>query len=930
MTRSILAASPSRHTCIAALVLLLSSIAEAQVPSFTGVGDLPGGAVGSEIHAMSADGSAVVGSSESASGTEAFQWTAGGGLVGLGFLSGGNPHSVARAISDDGTVIAGSSLDGGGVMRAFRYSGGSFTALNTLSCSSCDPVTEGNGLSGDGLVVVGSAAARSGGSSPLTANPVRWAGGGTGISDLGNLSGGDEIGAAFGASPDGSLIVGNHMTGSGKEAFYWAGSGLNLLPTLIGGSIITASGLAVSDDESTLIGYSNLSTLVLPGGTEVATDLQAVRWTGAGYGTIESLGNIPGSMAIDSEALATVPDGSIIVGRAVDSSLVDRAFIWTTADGMRDLKTVLSTDYGLEVEGWILSAATAISDPVGGDFFVAGTGINPQGDTEGWIALLSVPACSDGLNNDGDAFTDHPADPGCTGPTDWSEELDCEDGLDNDGDGDVDHPTDTGCNAANDPTEEPDCADGIDNDGDLLVDYPADPGCAEAMSTIEDPACSDGVDNDLDLNTDYPDDLECLSASDLSEVPDCSDGLDNDGDGSIDFPADLECKTASDASEAGQCSDALDNDGDGRIDYPEQYPGCVDALDPIEAPQCADGVDNDNDGDVDFPDDAGCTSPLAASESPFLLQTDQLIALDRKSRTVFAVDTTTGAQTLISQAAFLQAPQGIAQRDAELVVADPIGLVSIAPSGRQRLASDPLDANESLQLVFDGAGDALVLEATEISKVTWSAGGPGTKSTFMAMPTPEPIPVIGLWHGDALALESSGDLLVTGLSLFGDGVFRIDAGTASATILLPGFDDLMWLDLAVEADGTILAVGFEFDQGTGLYRVDPVTGVATALNNTYGWQTPTGVAIDASGDVYVADAGVCADGSCTGGQIVHVDPVSGTATQLSTGGFLAGEIDLVVVPEPGLASTLGPGLLALVALRRRRARRPAPRKSAAV
>ncbi len=35
---------------------------------------------------LSADGSVVVGVSNSASGTEAFRWTAGGGMVGLGDL----------------------------------------------------------------------------------------------------------------------------------------------------------------------------------------------------------------------------------------------------------------------------------------------------------------------------------------------------------------------------------------------------------------------------------------------------------------------------------------------------------------------------------------------------------------------------------------------------------------------------------------------------------------------------------------------------------------------------------------------------------------------------------------------------------------------------------------------------------------------------
>jgi len=47
-------------------------------------------------------------------------------------------------------------------------------------------------------------------------------------------------------------------------------------------------------------------------------------------------------------------------------------------------------------------------------------------------------------------------------------------------------------------TAAPACADGADNDGDGWTDFPADPGCASATAGREDPACSDGLDNDRD------------------------------------------------------------------------------------------------------------------------------------------------------------------------------------------------------------------------------------------------------------------------------------------------------------------------------------------------------------------------------------------------------------------------------------------------
>jgi sugar lactone lactonase YvrE len=145
------------------------------------------------------------------------------------------------------------------------------------------------------------------------------------------------------------------------------------------------------------------------------------------------------------------------------------------------------------------------------------------------------------------------------------------------------------------------------------------------------------------------------------------------------------------------------------------------------------------------------------------------------------------------------------------------------------------------------------------------------------------------------------------------------------SILSPGFEELRWLDLAVEGDGTILAAGFKYNVATGVYRVDPGTGVSTALNNTHGWQRPTGIAVAATGDIYIADAGVCSDGTCAGGEIVRIDPVSGAVTPLASGGFIAGELDLVVLPEPETRAMWLAGAAALAALARRRSSRRALR-----
>ena len=63
----------------------------------------------------------------------------------------------------------------------------------------------------------------------------------------------------------------------------------------------------------------------------------------------------------------------------------------------------------------------------------------------------------------------------------------CRDGVDNDGDGDIDYPSDSGCTDYRDEFEEPQCSDGIENEWDGLIDYPDDPDCASPLGVTEAP-----------------------------------------------------------------------------------------------------------------------------------------------------------------------------------------------------------------------------------------------------------------------------------------------------------------------------------------------------------------------------------------------------------------------------------------------------------
>ena len=65
---------------------------------------------------------------------------------------------------------------------------------------------------------------------------------------------------------------------------------------------------------------------------------------------------------------------------------------------------------------------------------------------------VRVPACSDGVDDDGDQLTDFPADPGCLGPGSWREDPACDDGIDNDRDGRIDL-ADPDCASSSDAAE---------------------------------------------------------------------------------------------------------------------------------------------------------------------------------------------------------------------------------------------------------------------------------------------------------------------------------------------------------------------------------------------------------------------------------------------------------------------------------------------
>jgi probable HAF family extracellular repeat protein len=361
-----------------ALFFVIASVplasSSALAGSFQGLGDLPGGTFQSHANAVSDDGSTVVGYSNSASGQEAFRWTRSGGIVGLGDLPGSPFQSVAFGVSGDGSVVVGGGNEGGGLGDAFRWtSGGGMVGLGDLPGGTVN--SRAFGVSSDGSVVVGGSISDSGPpSDPFVLEAFRWTSAG-GMVGLGDLPGGDFLSFAVRVSGDGSVIVGYGASASGTEAFRWTSAGGMVgLGDLPGGSF-SSYALGVSDDGSTVVGH----------GSSASGDFEAFRWTSGGG--MVALGDLPGG-SFFSYASDVSADGSTILGGATSASGIE-PFLWDAANGMRSLKDVLQTEYGLDLAGWTLEGGAQFSSD---GRTIVGGGINPAGQQEAWIAVVPEPA----------------------------------------------------------------------------------------------------------------------------------------------------------------------------------------------------------------------------------------------------------------------------------------------------------------------------------------------------------------------------------------------------------------------------------------------------------------------------------------------------------------------------------------------------------
>ena len=362
--------------CVAAVMGICPTRAFADPGAgFIRLGDLPGGEVSSCAYGISADWSTVVGSSSSsAMGEEAFRWTLSGGMVGLGDLPGGPAEaSMARRVSADGSVIVGYA-DKYYFDRATGFRWTQATGMVSLGFLPGGCFSSPGGVSANGSVIVG-------GANSSRTNPSLYGDGeayiwkpDTGIVSMGMMPNGSYYAVACDVSPDGTIVAGDF---GGSTPFIWRAEtgvvGLGIPPSESGG---LGSVQMSADGKVAVASWQHYH-----GSSE---SFRSYRWTeDSGW---VSLGSI------DAKAWAISDDGDIIVGQGWEGGL--GAFIWDEAHGLRPLKDVVEQACGINLDGWQLGSAYDIArDPAGSNYYaIVGTGINPDGFGEAYLAIVPEPA----------------------------------------------------------------------------------------------------------------------------------------------------------------------------------------------------------------------------------------------------------------------------------------------------------------------------------------------------------------------------------------------------------------------------------------------------------------------------------------------------------------------------------------------------------
>jgi sugar lactone lactonase YvrE len=284
--------------------------------------------------------------------------------------------------------------------------------------------------------------------------------------------------------------------------------------------------------------------------------------------------------------------------------------------------------------------------------------------------------------------------------------------------------------------------------------------------------------------------------------------------------------------------------------------------------------------------------PTAPVPQPLSIKSGDLVLTDSHNGVgrLVAVDSA-GVQRVVASGGKLKYPSGLAfTSNGDIVVAEEVGdtLGGVYRISRSTGAQTTITAGGLVRRpsgIAVGPNDEIYV-ACYVPDSVFGAGT-GEAGTVVRLDPVTGAPTVltnrELTITYGLALEISGNLLVN-TGLFSAAVTRVDAVTYSdAAVSAGGSLTPLLLGVAIESSGSIIVVG----DGTGVVRLDAITGAQTVVSTGGEFQTPFGVAIDGNGRIVVADAA---------GGITRVDPTTGAQTRFSWNGQIYSPTGIAVVP----------------------------------
>jgi uncharacterized membrane protein len=348
------------RTTLTLLCLAGWATTSAAQPTFTGAG-VPAGYNGSVLTGVSADGQVAVGRIGYTSPTRPGRWTAAGGFQDLGTLS-GQILGFAGGVSADGGVVfgyvSGSSTT---TSRPFRWTAaGGMVGLGV-------PAGYDGAMAGSSSAD-GTATAVTGVAAGTTYTAMRW----TTTGGFQTLSMPAGAGSSFSQamSADGGTVVGQYLTAGVERAYRW---------TAAGGGVALPGQPTAAGADNVALGVSPNGAVVV--GSSVAGSGQLkVPFVWSEAGGFRTLDLLPG--AINGSANAVSADGGVVVGLDGQSGQTSVAWVYDAA-GLRDLNAV-AADQGVDLTGWKLVEANAIVGNAQTGYTIVGTGEH-GGMREGFV-----------------------------------------------------------------------------------------------------------------------------------------------------------------------------------------------------------------------------------------------------------------------------------------------------------------------------------------------------------------------------------------------------------------------------------------------------------------------------------------------------------------------------------------------------------------